>query len=133
MFAHARILVADDDVELLGTIAAALERAGAEVVRAESGAELLEHVADEDPFDLVITDIAMPWLSGLYAMPSARTAGFATPVIVMTASKDDRLPDQIRSLGRNAVLIGKPFDLVDLESTAFRLLSFGGLNDRPAG
>src|ERR1041385_366604 len=31
MFAHARILVADDDVELLGTIAAALERAGAEV------------------------------------------------------------------------------------------------------
>lgn len=123
MLPHVRILVADDDAELLGTIATALERAGAEVVRAESGAELLERIADEQPFALVITDVAMPWLNGLYAMHSARNVGDRTPVIVMTALKDDRLTDQVRSLGRNAMLLRKPFSLEDLESAALRLLS----------
>jgi DNA-binding response OmpR family regulator len=123
MLPHVRILVADDDTELLGTIATALERAGAEVVRAESGAELLERIADEEPFGLVITDVAMPWLNGLYALHSARTVGHETPVIVMTALKDDRLPDQVRALGQNAVLLRKPFSLEDLESAALRLLS----------
>jgi len=133
MLRHVRVLVADDDVELLGTIAAALERSGAEVVRAESGAELLERIADEAAFDLVITDVAMPWLNGLYAMHSARTVGLETPVIVMTALKDDRLPDQVRSLGERAVLLRKPFDLDELESTASRLLSSDGPGAQPKG
>jgi DNA-binding response OmpR family regulator len=123
MLPHVRVLVAEDDPELLGTVAAALEQAGADVVRAESGADLIERIADEGPFGLVITDISMPLMSGLHAVFSARGVGVATPVIVMTALRDDRLPEQVRSLGPNAVLLRKPFDLGELESAASALLS----------
>jgi PAS domain S-box-containing protein len=123
MLAHARVLVADDDLELLTSVAEALERSGAKVVRAESGAQLIERMADEGPFELVITDISMPWMSGLQAMHSARFAGLATPVIVMTALDEDRLPEQVRALGPNTTLLRKPFGLSDLATAAEALLS----------
>lgn len=122
MLPDARILVADDDPDLLETVSEALERLGAEVVRAESGAELIEKLADEGPFALIVTDIAMPWMSGLQAMASARTAGLGGAVIVMTALKDDRIPAQVHALGRKAVLLRKPFELAELESLAATLL-----------
>jgi DNA-binding response OmpR family regulator len=123
MLAHARVLVAEDDRELLDTVAQALERAGAQVVRAMSGAELLERMADSGPFDLVVADVSMPLTSGLFALHSARNVGLHTPIIVMTALKDESLPDQVRSLGKNAVLLRKPFGLAELEAVASRLLS----------
>lgn len=116
MLRHARILVADDDPDLLETVGDALERWGADVVRAESGADLIERMADEGPFSLVVTDISMPWMSGLQAMHSARTAGISTPIIVMTALKDEQIPAQVHALGRNAALLRKPFDLDELEA-----------------
>ena len=120
---HARVLVADDDRDLLDAVTAALGgQLGADVVRAESGGDLIEKMADEGPFDLVVTDIAMPWMSGLQAMYSARTAGVSTPVIVMTALKDERVPAQVAALG-DTVLLKKPFELDDLVSTASRLLA----------
>jgi CheY-like chemotaxis protein len=42
-----------------------------------SGAELIEQLANEGPSILVITDISMPWMSGLQAMHAIRTAGSA--------------------------------------------------------
>lgn len=125
MFSHARILVADDDPELLKTVAEAFERAGAEVARADSGVELITQMANEGPFGLIVTDISMPWLSGLQALQSARTAGLPTAVIVMTALKDERIPAQVAALGDHAVLLRKPFDLGALEAAATRVLSGG--------
>lgn len=122
MHIEARVLVADDDPELLGAVSAALERAGAEVVRAETGAELLECIADEGPFDLALVDVSMPLTSGLFAMHSARNVGLEMPVIVMTALKDETLPEQVRRLGQNALLLRKPFDLTQLESAVSRFL-----------
>ena len=123
MLRHARILVADDDPDLLEAVSEALERQGAEVLRAESGAELIELMANESPYSLVVTDISMPWMTGLQVAHSARTAGLGIPIIVMTALKDERIPDQVGALGANAVLLRKPFDLAELASTADRLLS----------
>ena len=123
MLSRARILVADDDLELLDAVAEALSHLGADVVRARTGGELIDKIADEGPFSLVVTDISMPWMSGLQAMHSVRTAGLATPVIVMTALKEGRVADQVRTLGRDAVLMRKPFALADLQQTARTLLS----------
>lgn len=123
MMQRARVLVADDDPELLNAVAEALAHLGADVVRADNGAELIEQLANGAPFALIVTDIAMPWMTGLQAMYSARTAGLETAVIVMTALKDERILDQVRALGGNAVLLRKPFDLSELESVASRLLS----------
>jgi CheY-like chemotaxis protein len=119
----ARVLVADDDPELLDVVAEGLTHLGADVIRASTGAELIDRLAENGPFDLVVTDIAMPWMTGLRAIHAARTAGIGTPVIVMTALRDEELSAQVKALGVNAVLLEKPFDLSDLESIAAKLLA----------
>jgi CheY-like chemotaxis protein len=131
VLADARLLVADDDSELLEVIAAALTRLGATVTLAKNGAELIEHLAADGPFDLVVTDISMPWMTGVRAMHAARTTGLGTPVIVMTALRDPSIPARVAALGRNAALLPKPFNLADLESLASRLLAQRG--QQPGG
>jgi CheY-like chemotaxis protein len=104
-------------------VAESLTHLGAEVTRASSGAELIEHLAQAGPFDLIVTDIGMPWMSGLQAMHAARTAGLGIAVIVMTALRDQRIPALVRRLGANAVLLRKPFTLAALELAASKLLT----------
>jgi CheY-like chemotaxis protein len=118
-----RALVADDDIELLSMVAAAVERFGAEVVSVTSGGDLLEKLANAGAFDIVITDISMPWMSGLQVMHSARTAGSAIPVVVMTALRDPTLPEQVTSLGARAELLRKPFSLDELYAALRRCLA----------
>jgi CheY-like chemotaxis protein len=123
MKVHGRVLVADDDPQMLESVSAALERLGAEVLSARNGVELIERMANDGPFVLIVSDIAMPWVSGLQAMHSARTAGLTAPVLVITALRDDRIFDQARALGRHAILLRKPFDLSQLEAAVSKLLS----------
>ena len=111
-----RVLVADDDPDLLETVAAALSAAGATVVRASSGAELLERVAEDGVFDLVITDVSMPWMTGLQVAHSMREVGLAIPLVVMTGVRDSTLPERVRSLGEDVTLLRKPFDLEQLRA-----------------
>ena len=127
----ARVLVADDDPEWLEVVVRALTRLGANVALANNGAELIDHLAADGPFDLVVTDISMPWMTGVRAMHAARTTGLGTPVIVMTALRDPGIPARVSALGHNAALLHKPFGLADLESLASRLLAHRGR--QPAG
>ena len=123
MLPHAHVLVADDDPLLLDAVAEALTTMGADVRRATSGAELIDQLAHAGPFDLVVTDVGMPWMSGLQAIRSTRAAGLATSVIVMTGLTDERIPAQVQALGKDAVLLRKPFELTELEAAASMLLS----------
>jgi DNA-binding response OmpR family regulator len=122
MRAKPRILVADDDPELLTTVADVLERKGADVARAGTGAELVRHLVQHGPFDLVVTDIAMPWINGMQAMRSVRYAGLAPALIFITGLTDDSLTDRVAALGRRTVLLRKPFELAELESAVHELL-----------
>jgi DNA-binding response OmpR family regulator len=56
----------------------------------------------------------MPWMTGLQVAHSVRVAGLATPLVVMTALPIDA--SLVRSLGAGAVLLRKPFRLVQLLS-----------------
>lgn len=123
VLADARVLVVEDDPLLLETVADALTRKGATVTRAASGAELVEQLDNEGPFDLIVTDISMPWMNGLEAMQTLRTAGLGTPVIVMTALANERLPSQVHALGENALLLRKPFEVSQLVAAASKLLA----------
>jgi len=119
-----RILVAEDDPEMLGAVAEALARQNYDVVRAANGAELVEQLANHGPFDLIVADVSMPWMDGLKALSSMRAAGLATPVIVMTALSEQQLPSQVRALSP-AVLLRKPFELDELEAAVAKLISPG--------
>jgi len=122
MLTGARILVADDDLPLLRSVAGGLTHLGAVVTRAANGAELLYRLAHDGPFDLVLVDIAMPWMSGVEAMHAIKTVASDTPVIVMTGLDETWVPEGVASLGNHAALLRKPFDLTQLESVASTLL-----------
>ena len=116
----AHILVADDDPHLIDDVATTLASFG-EVTRATTGDELMQHLAEDPPYDLVVTDIAMPWMTGLQAMYSTRYAGLVMPVVVMTALRDPSLPEQVRALGGRAVLLHKPFGMRELYAAVERV------------
>jgi two-component system cell cycle sensor histidine kinase/response regulator CckA len=117
-----RALIADDDPELLSIVTRAVARLGFDVTSAVSGDELLEALADSGPFDVVITDVSMPWMSGLQVMHSVRTAGMQCPVIVMTALRDAETSGQVSALGVEVQLLHKPFSMRQLETAISRVL-----------
>ena len=79
------VLVVDDadDVRLL--VAEILERAGAKVTTASSGAESLSLLFDSGPFDAVVLDIQMPEMDGLAVARRMRANGFEAPILAVTA------------------------------------------------
>lgn len=116
-----RVLVADDDLDMRQVIRQILESLGAEVHEASSGVALLSRLADDRDFDLVVTDVRMPWMSGEHVVRMARTAGFDVPVLIMTAFADDGLRRAVEALPGSA-LLEKPFDMRDLVSWARKIL-----------
>lgn len=118
-----RALVADDDPEMLEMVSSIVEREfGATVTRACTGHELLDDIASDEPFDFIVTDISMPWMTGLQVMHSARTAGLPVPVVVMTALRDPIIATQVASLGDRARLLHKPFTFEDLVAALHQVL-----------
>lgn len=121
MYEQLRVLVADDDPLMLDLVATWLEHEGADVVRAATGSDLVLSLAEKGPFDLVVTDIGMPWMNGLEAMRSVRHAGVSPAIIFITASADRTLEARVAELGDAAALLRKPFHLDDLQALVDRL------------
>lgn len=107
---------------MLEAVSSALEQIGIEVTRANNGAELLHALADQGPFDLLVTDISMPWMSGLQVSRSARSAGLLMPLLFMTALRDDKLASQIAKLDARASLLHKPFEMSALVNKVTSML-----------
>ena len=109
-------LVADDNAELLDAVTAVLEDAGVTVRRATSGAEVVKILTQEGRFDVVLTDISMPWISGLQVIRKVRAVGMRTPVVIMTALQDSDLQEKLSALGDDVWLLRKPFQFAELLS-----------------
>jgi CheY-like chemotaxis protein len=115
-----RVLVADDDEDMLLLMAETLRADGYDVLTARDGEELLvslERAIDGGlaGVDLVITDVMMPGLSGLGALEALRRAQVRLPVIVMTVLADDSIWTVAKRLGAVGVL-RKPFDVDDMRT-----------------
>src|SRR5689334_9555257 len=78
----AKILVADDEVNLRRVLTALLKRDGHEVVQASSGVEAMEHIGE---VDVVITDLRMPGADGMEVLRTASRQHPHVPVIMITA------------------------------------------------
>ena len=118
-----RLLVVDDEVNLLRAVEACLRAEGFEVITARSGAEALVSVAQSVP-DLIVSDIRMPGMSGYelaqQLRASSRTA--LVPVVFLTAKGEtgDRI-EGFRS-GVDAYLT-KPFEPDELIAVIRAILS----------
>jgi two-component system response regulator AtoC len=78
----ARILVADDELNLRRVLVALLRRDGHDVVQAASGPEAIDRLGD---VDVVITDLRMPGADGMEVLRTATKNFPQTPVIMITA------------------------------------------------
>jgi DNA-binding NtrC family response regulator len=83
MASSTRVLIVDDEDDLLLALAERLEMRGFEVVTADKGSEALELV-DEVHFDVAILDIKMPGMDGLELMARLKEKHPALPVILCT-------------------------------------------------
>lgn len=121
---HPLIAIAEDDVQLRGLLAAALEHAGYRVIQVGTGEHLVavvRHLLEAgEPPQLIITDVRMPALGGIDAAQLLRQAGHTTPMIFMTAYGDAWTRSQASALG--AVLLDKPLSLSVLRHAVHRAL-----------
>jgi two-component system OmpR family response regulator len=112
-----RILIVEDEPDLLNSLAQALREEGYAVDTAEDGEEG-DYKAETNPYDTIILDVMLPRLDGWQILsrvrsPKAASPNHSSPVLMLTAR--DRTADRVRGLdtGADDYLI-KPFDLPEL-------------------
>lgn len=106
-----KILIADDDHEIVNLLSDSLEDEGFEVIKAYDGKDVLRKLAETDP-SLVILDVMMPEMNGLEVCRKVRNE-IAIPVIILSAK--DREIDKVIGLEVGADdYMTKPFSIHEL-------------------
>lgn len=77
------VLLVDDEKAILDNLAPFLERSGFRVTPAEHGRQALE-LLEEGAFDLLVSDVLMPWIDGRELLRRLRGEGNWIPVILLT-------------------------------------------------
>ena len=105
------VLVVDDDREIVGAIALALEKEGYRVLRAYDGMEALDHALDPE-LRLILMDVMMPRLDGLSAVLRIRERR-NLPIIVLSAKSEES--DKVLGLSMGADdYVTKPYNPQEL-------------------
>jgi two-component system response regulator PilR (NtrC family) len=107
-----RILVIDDEADIRETLDALLCSVGYEVSTAENGGVAVER-AEREHFDLVITDLRMPGMSGVETVAALRRIKPGLSVIVVSGYVSDASALRCREEGALQI-VAKPFDIDDL-------------------
>ena len=107
-----KILIVEDDKDLLKLFCTVLKKEGYEVAVAEDGVQALRYL-DREYTDLIISDIMMPNLDGYQLVEAVRKAGRQTPILIITAK--DGFDDMRRgfSLGSDDYMV-KPINVNEL-------------------
>ncbi len=110
--AEARLLVVEDDLNILELLSASLRFAGFEIVTASSGTDAV-HAARESRPDLIVLDVMLPDLDGFEVMRRLRDGSTRIPVVFLTAR--DATDDKVRGLTLGGDdYVTKPFSLEEL-------------------
>jgi DNA-binding response OmpR family regulator len=116
-----KILVIDDNQEILAGLENYLSKKRYDVVTAPDGLEGLEMInAEEGGFDLVVTDVVMPNVSGVGIISIIKSNQPQVPVIAITGMGET--PETLAREANADVVLEKPFDLSELEKWIKRLL-----------
>ena len=115
-----KILVADDDKEIVELISIYLHNEGYEAVKAYDGKEAMEYVRSTPDIGLLILDIMMPELDGMQVVKALRKES-QIPIIMLTAKTTDM--DKIKGLVAGADdYITKPFNPLEVMARVKSLL-----------
>jgi signal transduction histidine kinase/CheY-like chemotaxis protein len=107
-----RVLVVEDNPEILHSLADLLRESGCRVVEAPDGLAGIARL-EAEPVDLVLTDLAMPGASGWEVATACREKFPSTPIGLITGFGDRLEPDKIERHGVRFV-VAKPFTSTEL-------------------
>ena len=117
-----KILVVDDDVDLVTAITTSLAETGATVEKANDGSKAVELAESGGP-DLVILDIMLPQKSGFLVLERLKQMGDRRPrVIMITGNQGRRHRQYAEALGVDEYL-NKPFRMERLLEVTEKLLT----------
>lgn len=107
-----KILVAEDELQLLRVLTVAMEHAGYDVDPVDNGLKAVEH-AKENSYDVIMLDIMMPVMDGITALKKIRESGDKTYILMLTAKAE--VDDRVTGLDSGADdYLTKPFSLKEL-------------------
>lgn len=117
-----RVLLVDDEHDLVWAIQHDLESQGYEVFTAFDGLEALSIAARYRP-DLIVLDILMPGLNGLHVCERLQRETHLSDIPILFLSSLHTIEDRIKGLNIGADdYLGKPFDLQELKARIHALL-----------
>ncbi len=107
-----RVLVVEDDPDLLRQLATGLEEAGYVIDKAMDGEEG-HFLGDTEPYDAVVLDLGLPIIDGVSVLERWRAEGRQMPVLILTAR--DSWSDKVQGLDAGADdYLAKPFKMEEL-------------------
>ena len=116
-----RVLIVDDDRDVLESMDAAFQAEGAATQLATNGNDAVR-ICHEDPPDLVILDMMLPGRSGFLALEKIKGNEDSPIVIMVTANEGKRHKAMAESLGVDSYLL-KPVPLQRLVTVAAELIA----------
>jgi DNA-binding response OmpR family regulator len=116
-----RILVIEDDEEMRALLRDVIEDEGYKTASVHNGSEAFRKLAKES-FDLIITDVRMPGLTGLDILPGIKKLQPDTPIIVITAFGSEEVQRKALERGANAYL-EKPIHFRELRTLIHDMFS----------
>jgi DNA-binding response OmpR family regulator len=118
-----KILVADDEAELLELIKLSLEANGFEVTTVNTGRKALD-TSRKGGFDLIILDVMMPEMDGYHVAHDLSEDPKSPPILLLTSR--DFSQDQVAIKGSGAsAFLSKPFEIQELVDVANGLIQKG--------
>ena len=127
MVAPVRILLVDDEAELVDLVRRALLADGHRVEVARTAAQA-DTALENDAFDVVVLDLGLPDGSGLEVCRRARAQQLPTPVLMLTAQT--AVENRVEALDTGADdFLGKPFAMAELKA---RVRALGRRSGLPA-
>jgi DNA-binding response OmpR family regulator len=123
-----RILIIEDEKEMVRGLKDILEFEGYDVAWAETGEEGLEAIARKEP-DCLVLDLMLPGIGGLEVCERIRARGLGTPILMLTAKAQEY--DKIRGFKSGADdYLTKPFAVGELLARVMALLRRRGRYSR---
>jgi len=109
-----KILVVDDEPDILKVVTFRVKKLEYEVVTATNGQEALDLIQKEEP-DLILLDIELPVMNGYEVCQRVKTNEKLKhiPIIFLTASSASKIAEKVKELNADDYLI-KPFDSEEL-------------------
>jgi two-component system response regulator AtoC len=123
-----RILITEDDEEMRSLLKDFLEEEGFETDSVSNGSDAFRKLLKE-PFDLIITDIRMPGLTGLDILPGLKKLQPEAPIIVITAFGSEEVYRRSFERGATAYL-EKPLHFNRLRTLIHKVISSKEKNNR---